>query len=445
MALRRAASGKDGDKDKKGNWLSNLANAYFSYRVLKGFLKRFFKVMRLGRLWPLLRGAGLLLSRLFWPLAIATALIWAIPKIIDNWPAIVQAAKDTMNSIWDTIKEWLSFLGIDFEEDVDEDDMGQDDTLGEEDEIAPNYTPVWDAIREVWVVNNIPLPWIPRKRQDVARTVASMMKAGATLPDIKEALGTQGLVVPQQTILGDDVAEISGFDNDFVSMVKEAEGFRSEAYQDEGGNWTVGYGHTGDDVKQGTTMSQSAATAQLGTDLSNARNRASVRVDKDFGPGTFANLGTNEQNLLTDVAFNTGDVSSMPKLTSAVVAGDKAGIAAEYKRSMTTSSGDKKLLTHRNLLVKDNLIAPILRNQPVKDPILSASSSSIESGVSSTMTTPISTTIATSIPGKLNSTVRVVKQEPVIFDKSVSETSINYSSVTNKNYSPVNPNPGLYT
>ena len=206
LALRRAASSKDGDKDKKGNWLSNLANAYFSYRVLKGFLKRFFKVMRLGRLWPLLRGAGLLLSRLFWPLAIATALIWAIPKIIDNWPAIVQSAKDTMNSIWDTIKEWLSFLGIDFEEDVDEDDMGQDDTLGEGDEITPNYTPVWDAISEVWVVNDIPLPWIPKERKDVARTVGQMMRAGATLPDIKEALGTQGLVVPQQTIMGDDAS-----------------------------------------------------------------------------------------------------------------------------------------------------------------------------------------------------------------------------------------------
>ena len=36
---------KDDDKDKKGNWLTRLAMNYFSYRVLKGFIRRFFKVM----------------------------------------------------------------------------------------------------------------------------------------------------------------------------------------------------------------------------------------------------------------------------------------------------------------------------------------------------------------------------------------------------------------
>ena len=433
LALRRAASSKDGDKDKdkKGNWLSNLATAYFSYRVLKGFIKRFFKVMRLGRLWPLLRGAGLLLSRLFWPLAIATALIWAIPKIIDNWPAIVQTAKDTMNSIWDTIKGWLSFLGVDFDEDMDEDDRGQDDTLGEEDEIAPNYTPMWDATREVWIVNNIPLPWIPENRKDVARTVGQMMRAGATLPDIKEALGTQGLVVPQQTILGDDVSEISGFDNNFVSMVKEAEGFRGEAYQDEGGNWTVGYGHTGADVMQGTTMSESAATAQLGTDLSIAKKTAQMQVDRDFGSGTFGNLSQNKQNLLTDVAFNTGSVTSMPKLTSAVVTGDKATMTTEYKRFMTTSSGERKALTGRNQLVRDNLIAPIL----------AAPSSSIGPGVTSTMITPISTT---PIPTTLTPKITVIENDPVVVDNSVNTTSVKSSHVTNKDYGTTSPFMGMY-
>ena len=87
---------KDDDKDKKGNWLTRLAMNYFSYRVLKGFIRRFFKVMRLGRLWTLLRGMGFLLTRLFWPLAVAGALIWAIPKIIDNWPEIVETAKNTV-------------------------------------------------------------------------------------------------------------------------------------------------------------------------------------------------------------------------------------------------------------------------------------------------------------------------------------------------------------
>ena len=101
---------------------------------------------------------------------------------------------------------------------------------------------------------------------------------------------------------------------------------------------------------------------------------------------------------------------------------------------MTTSSGDKKPLTGRNQLVKDNLIAPIL----------SAPSSSIAPGVSSTMTTPISATIATPTPGKLNPKVTVVNEEPMVTDNSVNQTSIKSSNMTNRDYSTGNPNPGLY-
>ena len=132
---------KDDDKDKKGNWLTRLAMNYFSYRVLKGFIRRFFKVMRLGRLWTLLRGMGFLLTRLFWPLAVAGALIWLITKIIDNWPTILQTVKDTVNDIWDTIKGWLSFLGIDFEED-EEDTTGTEPVPWTQDAVGNNFTPI---------------------------------------------------------------------------------------------------------------------------------------------------------------------------------------------------------------------------------------------------------------------------------------------------------------
>ena len=266
------------------------------------------------------------------------------------------------------------------------------------------------------------------------------MRAGNSITDMQAAMGTEsGDIVPQQTLAGDDVLEF-GFDNNFVSMVKEAEGFRGEAYQDEAGNWTVGYGHTGADVKAGTTMSESAATAQLGFDLDAARGRAAVQVDKDFGAGTFGNLSQNKQNLLTDVAFNTGSVSSMPKLTSAVVSGDKAGIASEFKRSMTTSSGDKKPLTGRNQLVKDNLIAPIL-----SAPSSSISSSGGMGSDMSTITPTISTTPTETIPGKLNPKVTVVDNDPVVIDSSVTQTAANSSRATNKDYGTGNPFMGLYT
>ena len=459
--MSHAALGKDDDKDKdkKGNWLTRLATTYFSYRVLKGFIKRFFKVMKLGRLWVLLRGLGFILVRLFWPLAIAAALIWVIPKIIDNWPAIVDTVKNTLNGIWDTLKGWYSwFEGVSQEAwlwvlspIMEEHDISREEILGE-DAVTPDFKPIWDETKGVWMVYDTPLPGIAKDETSKAITYANMIGAGIVAQ--QEALIAQG-IVPQQNILGDDVAEISGFENDFVSMVKEAEGFRSEAYQDEAGNWTVGYGHTGADVKQGTTMSQRAATAQLGTDLGAARTRAQVQVDEDFGPGTFGRLGTNEQNLLTDVAFNTGSVSSMPKLTSAVVRGDKTGIATEYERSMTTSSGEKKPLIGRNELIRKNLIDPIISAPSSSSKVgtsgsraISTSSSSnvssVSSSGSSTTIPQITTTIRTPTPGKLNPKVTIINNDPVVVDNSVIETSTNSSKVTSKDYSTSTPFMGLY-
>ena len=477
LAMRRnthAALGKDDDKDKKGNWLSKLATAYFSYRVLKGFIKRFFKVMKLGRLWILLRGLGFILVRLFWPLAIAAALIWVIPKIIDNWPAIVDTVKNTLNGIWDTLKGWYSwFEGVSQEAwlwvlspIMEEHDISREEVLGE-DAITPDVKPIWDETKGVWMVNDTPLPGIAQDETSKAITYANMISAGIVAQ--QEALIAQG-IVPQQTILGDNVAEISGFDNNFVSMVKEAEGFRGEAYQDEGGNWTVGYGHTGADVMEGTTMSERAATSQLGTDLGAARTRAQVQVDKDFGPGTFGGLGTNEQNLLTDVAFNTGSVSSMPKLTSAVVRGDKTGIATEYERSMTTSSGEKKLLDARNELIRKNLINPIISapssstvdtsgsraistpsssqggtsgNRAISTPS-SSNVSSVSSSVSSTTLPSMTTDIRTPTPGKLNKKVIIINNDPVVVDDSVIQTSTTSRQATNKDYGTSTPFMGLY-
>ena len=432
LAMSRTTSSRDDDKDKdkKGNWLTRLATTYFSYRVLKGFIRKFFKVMRLGRLWTLLRGLGFLLTRLFWPLAVAAALIWAIPKIIDNWPVIVQAVKDTVNGIWDTIKGWLSFLGIDFEEDEQEDILGSAEGLAQaqaaQDLVGNDFTPIWiesSPGKGTWMVNGTALPGLGINDGVKAASIAGAMRAGNSITEMQAAMGIEsGEIVPQQTLTGDDILQF-GFDDKFVSMVKEAEGFRNKAYQDEGGKWTVGYGHTGDDVMEGTTMSQSAATAQLGIDLQAASKRAETQVDNKFGIGTFGKLSKNKRNLLTDVAFNTGSVSSMPKLTAAVVAGDKAGIVKEYKRSMTTSSGEKKPLTGRNELVKYNLIAPILSTP--SPPIL--------------YTTPTG-----SIPAELVDEVVIIDNEPEVIDDSVSRTSIHSQQVSDKDYGTSNPYPGLY-
>lgn len=52
-----------------------------------------------------------------------------------------------------------------------------------------------------------------------------------------------------------------------VEMIKRFEGFRSEAYQDVAGVWTIGYGFT-QGVKQGDTITEDEATLRLEDELS---------------------------------------------------------------------------------------------------------------------------------------------------------------------------------
>ena len=106
---------------------------------------------------------------------------------------------------------------------------------------------------------------------------------------------------------------------------------------------------------------------------------------------------------------------------------------------MTTSSGQKKLLTGRNQLIKDNLIAPILAT-----PSTSMASSGVMGSDMSTITPTISTTPTETIPGKLNPKVTVVNDDPVVLDSSVTQTSANSSRATNKDYGTGNPFMGLY-
>ena len=52
-----------------------------------------------------------------------------------------------------------------------------------------------------------------------------------------------------------------------LTLLKDFEKCRLQSYQDSGGVWTVGWGHTGPEVTQGMTYTQQQADAQLQKDL----------------------------------------------------------------------------------------------------------------------------------------------------------------------------------
>jgi lysozyme len=51
-----------------------------------------------------------------------------------------------------------------------------------------------------------------------------------------------------------------------AALIRVFEGVRLTAYQDSGGVWTIGFGHTGPDVVQGYTISMDTASALLQAD-----------------------------------------------------------------------------------------------------------------------------------------------------------------------------------
>jgi len=83
-----------------------------------------------------------------------------------------------------------------------------------------------------------------------------------------------------------------------LALTRSFEGLRLEAYQDSGGIWTVGYGHTGPEVHAGLRISEEQAVALLRDDLASAVRcvRRAVKVP----------LNQWQFDALVDFCFNAG-------------------------------------------------------------------------------------------------------------------------------------------
>lgn len=87
-----------------------------------------------------------------------------------------------------------------------------------------------------------------------------------------------------------------------LALLREFEGFRMKAYPDPatgGAPWTIGYGHTGQDVHRGLTISQAQADALLNGDLE--RFEKQVRKLCDGVPTT-----ENQHAAMVCLAYNVG-------------------------------------------------------------------------------------------------------------------------------------------
>lgn len=110
-----------------------------------------------------------------------------------------------------------------------------------------------------------------------------------------------------------------------IEKVKEFEGFRRDAYRDEAGVLTIGYGHTGRDVREGDRLTTYGAEQLLLLDLSDAE-AAVRRLKVARTQGQF--------DALVSFVFNIG-VGRLNRSTLLKVireGGSKAQITREFKR-----------------------------------------------------------------------------------------------------------------
>lgn len=82
-----------------------------------------------------------------------------------------------------------------------------------------------------------------------------------------------------------------------VEFLKKWEGLRLEAYQDGGGRWTIGYGHTGD-VRPGETITRQEAEDLLIEDVGWAEDAVSRMITLP--------LSQKEFDALVSFTFNVG-------------------------------------------------------------------------------------------------------------------------------------------
>lgn len=107
-----------------------------------------------------------------------------------------------------------------------------------------------------------------------------------------------------------------------LQFIRQQEGCRLQAYQDQGGVWTIGYGCTAG-VIRGDTLTQEQADNLLNTTL--------VKYEFNVSSATTQPLLDHEFTALVSFAYNVGlHAFRTSTLLSKLNLGDKTGAAEEF-------------------------------------------------------------------------------------------------------------------
>lgn len=114
-----------------------------------------------------------------------------------------------------------------------------------------------------------------------------------------------------------------------LDFIGNKEGFRSQAYQDQGGKWTIGYGTTainGVPVKQGDTITEPQARALMQKQIVENYTNFTDKITTNISPNAFTALTSFEYNLGPNIWNQPGG--------SRIIAAINAGNLQEAGRLM---------------------------------------------------------------------------------------------------------------
>lgn len=140
-----------------------------------------------------------------------------------------------------------------------------------------------------------------------------------------------------------------------LQLTKQFEGLRLEAYQDCAGIWTVGYGHTGQDVKPGQHITAPEAEVLLRADLRDAIACVNHAVKVELA------LEQHHFDALVDFCFNTGRRSFLQSsLLGCVNRGDFVSATHQFSLWVNVNSKPVPGLVRRRAAE-----AALFRGEPV--------------------------------------------------------------------------------
>ncbi len=113
-----------------------------------------------------------------------------------------------------------------------------------------------------------------------------------------------------------------------LEFIKDQEGFKSEAYQDSVGVWTIGYGTikiNGSPVQQGMTCTESQASDWLLADLAWAQTAVNQLVKVTLSQGQY--------DALVSFVYNEGETNfARSTLLKLLNSGNYSAAAEEFKK-----------------------------------------------------------------------------------------------------------------